>query len=152
MTSYTVTISCALCSDSYEAQIVLPDGWCGAYSGIDDEHGICPKHQAITGFKESQCPGCVGGWGDCGLFDAFAYSGRKPRNAVPLSELDFRRLKRGICPRRVNGSFTVETFPNGSVQMNEERLDSRPPKAVVGGKALAKAINEYIETFATAHT
>ena len=148
MGDYEVTVFCALCDDKHVAKITLPDDWCGAHSGVDDEHGLCPKHQAVAAFKDSQCPGCVGGWGDCGLFDAFAFSGRiKPRGAVPLSELDFKRLKRGVCPRRTNGTLEVHRFPNGDVSIESLDLSARETS---GGKALAKAINEYIEKYKTA--
>ena len=150
MSEYTITISCALCSNKHEQKIALPDDWRGAYDGLDDEHGLCPKHKAIAAFKDSQCPGCVGGWGDCGLFDSFAYSGKhKPRGAVGLSELDHKRLRRGVCPRRVNGTISAHRFPNGDVQVEGVNL-SKPAQS--GGLALSKAINEYIEKYHTDKT
>lgn len=145
MHKYAVTIYCSLCDAKHTAEIELPSAWHGAYDGIDDEHGLCPKHQAVQAFKDSQCPGCVGGWGDCGLFDSFAFSGRtKPRGATALSELDFKRLRRGVCPRRVNGTMSVHSFPNGNVTVEDVNLST---VEVDGGRALAKAINEYIEKY-----
>lgn len=147
MSAYTITINCALCEAKHEARIELPANWHGAYEGIDDEHGLCPKHQAVQAFKDSQCPGCVGGWGDCGLFDAFAFSGKhKPRGAVALNEIDFKRMRRGVCPRRVNGTIGVERFPNGDVAVEDINIST---PAVDGGRALAKAINQYIEKYKT---
>ncbi len=140
MPTYTVTVHCALCEAQHDTQIDLPANWHGAYPGIDDEHGLCPKHSAVQSFRDAQCPGCVGGWGDCGLFDSFAFSGeRKPRGATALSELDFKRIRRGVCPRRVNGTLMVEKFPNGNVSIDDLNL-SKPE--VEGGRALAKEINE----------
>jgi hypothetical protein len=145
MSAYEITISCGLCSERHKATIDLPDGWAGTYGGADDEHGLCPKHAAVAAFKDAQCPGCVGGWGDCGLWDAFAYS-TPPRNARPLTENDFGLLRCGRCPRRVNGTMTAYRPERGPPRI--EDLDLSTPEAE-GGRALADAIVEYQNTYHT---
>lgn len=141
MSTYEVTINCSMCSDKHEATITLPEGWCGAYGGVDDEHGLCPKHAAIAAFKDAQCPGCVGGWGDCDLWSAFAYS-TPPRHARPLTEDDFKLMRLGACPRRTNGTIGVRTGKPPYI----EDIDLSSP-SVAGGRALADAIIEYRDTY-----
>lgn len=141
MSTYEITVSCSMCSEQHKATITLPDGWCGAYGGIDDSHGLCPKHAAIADFKDSQCPGCVGGWGDCDLWSAFAYS-TPPHHARQLTEDDFKLMRLGACPRRTNGTIGVHTGRSPYI----EDIDLSSP-SVAGGRALADAIIEYRDTY-----
>ena len=140
MREYEVTITCAMCSDRHATKIVLPEGWAGAHGGVDDERGLCPRHAKIAAFKDAQCPGCVGGWADCGLWDAFAYS-HPPRHARALTEADFGLLRLGACPRRTNGTFGVDMGTR-----TVEDIDLSEP-SVQGGIALADAIVEYQNTY-----
>lgn len=109
----------------------MPDGWDHQYDGIDDESGgFCPKHSSVKPFTDHQCTGCVSGWGDCQLWRDFAYSGR--RN---LSPGDFASLERGICPRRINGTFGVSPLGVERIDLSSEERRS--------GIELAAAIRDY---------
>jgi hypothetical protein len=134
MADLKVSVSCGLCGENHEQAITLPPGWETRYGGTDVENAFCPKHAVVAQFASSQCPGCVGGWGDCPLWQAFAYS------KLDLTAGDFRTLENGICPKRVNGTLMVE---NGKMT----NVDLRDPPAVEGGKALALAIHEYAEKY-----
>lgn len=127
-----ITVSCCLCSDQFTVETVDPDGWKLRYDGTDIENGFCPKHAAIAEFADSQCPGCIGGWMDCSLWSAFAYSGRQR----DISDKDFSILKSGLCPRRVNGTMTIGS---GGI----ESLDLSERASVASGEALAQAIKDY---------
>lgn len=127
-----VSLSCGLCSERHEQKIPMPEGWASRYESVSDETAFCPKHAVVAQFADSQCPGCVGGWGDCPLFRAFAYS------KLELTSGDFRTLEMGICPKRVGGTFGVD-MPAGKL----EEIDLRDPPNVEGGKALATAIRAY---------
>jgi len=114
----------------------MPPGWDHAVGGIDSERdGFCPDHAAVKPFTDEQCPGCVGGWGDCGLWESFAYSGRRS-----LAPDDFTKIERGICPKRVNGTFGVS--PRGI-----EQLDLSTRATTESGIALAMAIRDYWTTY-----
>jgi hypothetical protein len=78
MGKLTVTVHCCLCNNKTNHEIDLPEGWTHRLSSIDNEQdGFCPDHASVAEFAASQCPGCVGGWGDCPMWSAFAYSGYK---------------------------------------------------------------------------
>ena len=142
MSEFEITVHCALCSEKHSTKITLPAGWSGTYGGVDDEHGLCPRHAQIEAFKDAQCPGCVGGWGDCDLWRAFAYS-HPPRDARALTEADFGLLRLGACPRRTNGTLGVE---NTGRAVRIEDIDLSEP-SIQGGRALADAIVEYQNTY-----
>lgn len=128
-----ITISCCLCSDKFETNVAIPVGWARHYDEIDDEQGFCPKHASVAAFAESQCPGCVGGWGDCPMWSAFAYSyGRT------IGQKDYDMLERGVCPRRVNGTIGLD-LRAGTV----EDLNLNEQATVESGVAFAQAIKDY---------
>lgn len=129
-----VTLYCGLCETRHEQKIPMPAGWDTRYRSISEEHGFCPKHAPIVSFADSQCPGCVGGWGDCPLWKSFAY--RK----LELTHEDFDRLESGICPKRVNGTLMVSRSQTGA---ELEEVDLRSAPVVQAGKELAQAIREY---------
>ena len=121
-----------MCSKETKHTIELPPGWAHRYDAIDDEQsGFCPDHAAVAGFADDQCPGCVGGWGDCGLWRDFAFSGRRK-----LTPADFTSIECGKCPRRVNGTFTVSSA-------GVEDLDLSTVAKTEAGVALALAIKDY---------
>lgn len=125
-----ITIHCAFCEDTHTQEIKVPSGW-STYTGVmEEENGLCPKHAAIDDFASLQCPGCVGGWGDCGLWRSFAYG------KCELSESDFASIRSGKCPKRVNGSFSFDS--NGIRDIDLSRQPSTE-----SGLALADAIVEY---------
>lgn len=128
-----VEINCCLCLKKYKTKIELPDGWAMRYGGISEDNGFCPEHKKVQEFAEAQCSGCVGGWGDCSLWSAFAYSGRKT-----LTEEDFRIMRTGRCPKRTNGtlSFNSETREMKKINLSEVAESG-------AGIALEKAIKDY---------
>lgn len=128
-----LTISCAFCSEAHTVELDMPAGWKLRYDGIDEETAFCPKHSPVAEFAASQCPGCVGGWGDCSLWQGFAFG-----HSRDLTEKDFAALESGICPRRTNGTIS---FDAKSRAISEVNLSERAP--VESGKALAAAIREY---------
>lgn len=125
-----VSLYCGLCGKSHQQKLPMPEGWDSRYRSVSDEHAFCPKHSIIAEFADSQCPGCVGGWGDCGLWEAFAY------RELKLTESDFRTMEAGTCPKRVNGSMM---FERGKIT----DIDLRDPPVAEAGKALSKAIRAY---------
>lgn len=127
-----VTISCCLCSNKHEQTFDMPSGWEHRYDGIDDESaGFCPDHAKVSAFAESQCPGCVGGWGDCPMWEAFSSSYRRD-----IGPDDYKAIECGICPRRVNGTIG---FNRGII----EKIDLSERAPVESGKAFADAIKAY---------
>jgi hypothetical protein len=125
-----VSLSCGLCGERHTQKIPMPKGWDSRYGSVEDESAFCPKHTPVAAFADSQCPGCVGGWGDCDLWQSFAYSKLK------LTDGDLRTLENGICPKRTGGTFSVSAA-------GVQDIDLREAPAVEGGKALAQAIREY---------
>ena len=123
-------ISC-ICGASNEHTVPMPHGWDTRYRSMEDEYGFCPKHTIIKQFTDSQCPGCVGEWGDCPLWAAFAYS------KLDMIDADFSVLERGICPKRVNGTIMF------SSDTGIKDIDLRDPPVTDAGKAFAQAIREY---------
>lgn len=134
-----VDVYCAFCSASETVEVPTPQGW-ARVDNLEEERGLCPTHAPINPFVAAQCPGCVGGWGDCPLWDSFASSGRRR----DMGAADFAQIERGICPRRVNGTFGVNM---GARSGTVEKIDLSEPAEAVAGKALAKAIREYIERY-----
>lgn len=136
-----------MCENSHKETVTIPDGWETRYDGTDIENGFCPDHAIIAEFAADQCPGCVGGWGDCPLFDAFAYSTSGNSGAKygtkPLSSDDHQSLRDGFCPRRVNGTFEAISG-SGVKEINISE------QAKNGGEALSVAIQAYVEKYAPA--
>lgn len=131
-----VEVSCSFCGESASVQVVL-DGWRVRYGSISDENAFCPKHAQVEDFFQDQCPGCVAGWPDCPLYRAFAYSRNRD-----MSEADFAALRRGVCPKRVNGSFTV-TNGGGKVSVEDVNISD----VSQSGAAIESAIRDYIATY-----
>ena len=132
-----ITIRCSMCLMEHETTIVLPEGWKHRYGGLDDSDGFCPKHSKIAEWTNAQCPGCVSGWRDCGLWDAFAYSSSEGLTTTELS-----MIRQGICPKRVNGSIMIS---NGIVS----KVDLSETAPADSGIALADAIQDYIKCWGT---
>lgn len=136
MSEISITVVCCLCESETVHAVTLPDGWVHRYGVMEEERqGFCPEHATVAEFAKDQCPGCVGGWGDCPMWDAFAYSGRKRT----VGEEDFAALRRGVCPRRVNGSFMLADGVISDVD-----LSGRCP---AGGTAFADAIEDYCRKY-----
>ena len=135
MKELEVSLYCGLCSTKHEQKIPMPAGWDSRYQSVSDEHAFCPAHAKIADFADSQCPGCVGGWGDCSMWKSFAY------RTLELTAGDFKTLERGICPKRTNGTMMF------SRESGMKDIDLRDPPSVEGGVALAQAIREYAKKY-----
>lgn len=128
-----MTVHCCLCSKKTHAPFEIPDEWALTRDEFDiEQDGFCPDHAAVAEFESSQCSGCVGGWGDCDMWRAFAFSGSRS-----ITDRDLSSIERGICPRRTNGTFS---FSRGT-GIEDIDLSTR---ANEGGRAFADAIREYI--------
>lgn len=130
----TVELHCCLCMKTHKTEIELPNGWDLQYDGIDAEDGFCPDHIDVLEFTEN-CSGCVGGWMDCALWRAFAYSSERS-----ITEADFATIRTGKCPRRTNGTlcFNGETGEMKQIDISGECSSK-------SGIAFEKAIKDYIE-------
>lgn len=131
-----IEIKCCLCRERFEQEIDIP-GWQERYDNITSEMGFCPKHSAVAEFADDQCAGCVGGWMDCGLWSSFVYSGRRT-----ISENDLKIIETGICPKRVNGTFSMRS-PGGEIK--DINLSSKA--TTKAGKSFADAIRDYCQTY-----
>lgn len=129
--------SCCLCSAAFKASVKVPDTWAFLVSQFDapEFDCLCPDHVAVADFPQSQCPGCVGGWGDCPLWRSFAYS-----DSRDITPADFASIERGVCPKRVNGTMVL-----GSDGL--EHLDLSKPASPEAGKALADGIRQYLKDY-----
>jgi hypothetical protein len=130
-----VTINCCLCTNTHEANLELPEGWTHCYDSIDDDFGFCPQHAMVSDFADSQCSGCVGGWGECPMWEAFADSYRRT-----INDADYAAIERGVCPRRVNGTFEVS-------KSGIKELDISETAPTEAGIVFAKAIRDYCEKY-----
>jgi hypothetical protein len=137
VTALNVTLYCCLCTNRSEYIVEMLPGWVHSDGGIDVERdGFCPDHAVIEEFASSQCPGCVGGWGDCPMWKAFAYSHRRD-----ITEKDLAAIRSGVCPRRVNGTIG---FNAGTGVIADIDLSNRAPR---GGPEFAAAIEAYIKEY-----
>ena len=131
---HTVTLWCAFCGESANIVAPMPTGCATRYGGMDDEHAFCPKHAAVEPFFDSQCPGCVSGWGECGLYRAFAHKENT------LTDADKATLSRGVCPKRVNGTLFVTNTADG---VKVEDADIRSDPVAEAGAAVVAAIADH---------
>lgn len=115
-----VTYYCSFC-DKCET-VEAPTGF-ATHCGGDVENAACPDHAAAMEFLDDQCPGCVGGWGDCAMYTAIG------NHAV--TEGQIATIRAGRCPFRVNGTFSFG--PGGF-----EKIDLSEKSAA--GEAFARAI------------
>lgn len=134
---FDIEINCCLCDESYQTKIQLPEDWASVYNGTTVDDGFCPNHIIIADWADNQCPGCVEGWGDCSLWQSFAYQDREN-----LSDDDFAKIKSGICPKRTNGTFG---FSAKTGQL--DKIDLSKTGTVESGIALEKAIKDYLEKY-----
>jgi hypothetical protein len=135
VSTLTINISCCLCSEKHKAKADVPNTWC-IDSQIDVENGFCPDHSIIDEWRSAQCPGCVSGWQDCGLWKGFAYERYRHTMRDTLSEAELKAVACGTCPRRVNGTFG----------MSDGRLtdfDLSKKAETASGEAFVQAIRDY---------
>ena len=132
-----VKVYCCMCENTFETEVDMPKGWAHQYDAMEEEeNGFCPKHSLIaTGFCDQQCVGCVGGWGDCDLWRAFAYTSSRS-----ITEKDLMVIKTGHCPYRVGGTIAVGPFGVRKIDISERG-------ETAAGKLLAKSIRDYIKAY-----
>jgi hypothetical protein len=128
----TINICCAGICCNEEKVIEVPD-WTG--DGDNEDQLFCEKCVIEKEFFDCQCPGCVGGFPDCGLGHSFMYGDR-----VNINELDFSIIGRGICPFRTNGTLSI-------IGGNMERIDLSETASKESSAAVVKSIKEYIEKY-----
>lgn len=126
-------LSCSLCQEDAEVEFDAPAGWILTYGESCEEDAFCPAHASVGEWRSAQCPGCVGGWRDCPLWDAFAYSGKRT-----ITDDDLAVIERGRCPKRVNGSFMMSG-------RGMEAMDISETAPTESGTVLAQAIRDYID-------
>lgn len=143
MGTLKATVECCLCPEELEFEMTIPDGWEHQHGHISSDKAFCPKHAPIRAFEESQCPGCVGGWTDCDMWNAFAYP-----ETFNMTEADYLSLELGICPRRTNGTFWITNLPQGR---KAEHIDLSNAAPVEAGRAFAQAIRDYLERYRSAY-
>lgn len=131
-----IELSCCFCSAGYSVEFTPPRGWADKLDfEIDvDERCFCPDHADAAEFLDAQCPGCVGGWGDCPLYRAFAFQ------RLTLTTDEFARIEDGFCPRRVNGTSMIQS---GTI----ESLDLSDQASEESGRAMARAIKDYCNEY-----
>jgi len=124
-----IKLSCCLCNAQKEFEIDS-NGWEEKYDTLHSGMSFCPDHILIKDWSDSQCCGCVGGWGECTLWRDFAYKGERK-----LTPSDFEKISEGICPRRTNGTIICDTFC-GSLK----RVDISKKASKESGRAFVSAI------------
>lgn len=127
-------ISCGLCSEDTEIEFEAYE-WVVSHDTIYEDKAFCPKHSIIDEWRHAQCPGCVGSWGDCGLWESFAFRG------ATITEGQLKQIECGTCPFRINGTFGF----SGGQFIDMDLADKAPDES---GVALAVAIREYVERYA----
>lgn len=134
-----IVAHCCLDMNKTEVEVDIPDRFV-VDSEVDLEGTVfCEAHADVSLFREDQCPGCVGGWQDCPMWNAFAYTGRRD-----ITEHDYSVLEAGICPRRVNGTFGMNNTAGTPVEIHD--IDLSAPN-VIGGRAFAQGIRDYVAMF-----
>ncbi len=100
---------CSFC-DRRE-KVVAPTEFATRY-GHDVEDAACPDHADAMQFLDDQCPGCVGGWGDCGMYKAIGDRS--------VSGADIAMILGGHCPYRVNGTASFSSSGFQSIDLSEK--------------------------------
>lgn len=93
-----IYIGCSICEATIELTVELPlKEWnCSCIETTCN--ALCPKHKYIRKWLDSQCIGCSGWWGECGLWNAI-----HTRGYINGSEL--HKIRCGKCP------FTTDGYP-----------------------------------------
>ena len=140
MTKITISCDGILCQNEFELD--APSGWSGRIDldfGGDSSYLFCSDCAKQGDWFDSQCPGCVCGYPDCGLGESFRYCD----NRLSISAENFKSIRAGVCPFRVNGSFSFDsnTRKFESINLSEQA-------ATESGNAVADAIGAYINKYA----
>jgi len=104
----------------------------------DSSYLFCdkPDCQEQEKFFDAQCPGCVASYPECGLGRAYAYGDSKGLTAEQR-----KTLVRGICPFRVNGTFSFSR----ETGFQTESLAEIAPSAA--GLAVLAGIDAYVAKY-----
>lgn len=129
---------CCLCEEKTIVPIAVPEGWF-IPDQCEENKAFCPKHILIKQFQ-SNCSGCVGGWGECSMWRPFSSA-----NARDITEEELQVIESGRCPRRTNGTMIVTKHKSGFHEMEDVDLSDACSKKA--GKAFADAIREYCEKY-----
>lgn len=125
-----VTVLCGgiICGN----QVVLDiPGWIGS-NETESNYLFCPECELEYKWFRAQCPGCVGGFPDCGLAESFMYSRKRTITSEHLSA-----IRSGRCPYRVNGSMMFSQDA-GLIDINLSDIAEAEQ-----GKAVADSIIKY---------
>ena len=133
-----IYVTCRGITCGSRVSIDVPPGW----SGVSDTELWCSKDDCKLQREwfGSVCPGCVGGYPDCGLGRSFAYSGRGT-----ITEGHLSAISSGVCPFRVGGTFTISVRPEGIGEI--EDLDLSERATAEEGEAVVRGIRAYIEKY-----
>ena len=120
-----------MCNEEITIEVEMPAGWRTQYGIISppDSDVFCPKHAVLKSFLSNQCPGCVSGWGECGLWDGITHH-------KGLSELELCAIKHGRCPKRTNGTSEYDARTGVF-----DQIDFSKPSEV--GPVVETMIREY---------
>lgn len=137
-----VAVSCAGLNCDKVVVFGLPWGWKG-HQWIESNrtHIYCPKDtcQAQKRFLDSQCLGCMMDWEDCALRKWII-------NLKTLPAESMEKIRQGLCPYRVNGTFSMFVAEGAQVE-NFERVDLSQNSTAEDGIVFAKEIQAYIDTW-----
>lgn len=120
-----ITYYCSFCNE--RETVEAPTSF-RTYCGGDIENAACAKHAPAMDFLDDQCPGCVSGWGECGMFMAIGDR--------TVTHADLREIKSGRCPYRINGTFMAG--PRGMEDVNLSEQSE-------AGEAFAAAIADSLQ-------
>jgi len=132
-----ITIHCAGIFCSKEIEVENPPGWHG--DGYSEEL-YCDDCKIQADFFNVVCQGCAGGFSDCSLGKAYAYS-----YSPGLTKEQCETLKNGYCPFRVSGIIITEV-KNGKMK-RLETVDISHRASKESAKAVLEAIQKYYEEY-----
>ncbi len=100
---------CSFCTR--REKVIAPTEFVTRY-GHDIEDAACPDHAGAMKFLDDQCPGCVGGWGDCGMYTAVGNQS--------VTDAEMATIREGRCPYRVNGTSSFSSSGFQSIDLSEK--------------------------------
>lgn len=115
-----ITYYCSFCER--KETVAVPTTF-ATYCGGDVEDAACAYHAPALAFLQDQCPGCVSGWGECGMYMAIGNGA--------VTGTDLAEIRAGRCPYRVNGTMAFGPGGMSSIDLS---------KRSVAGEAFASAI------------
>lgn len=136
-----VVINCdgICCENKFEVE--APEGWETTYAEYGGESDLVFCFDCLLQCKwfRSICPGCVGGFPDCGLAKAFMYD-----NSPGLNSSNVNDIESGRCPFRVNGTLSFSSEEG----IKSIDLSKRAPSET--GIAMVNVIQAYADKYSNA--